>query len=161
MVCIISSNQINHRVVYMVIGADSLETLHKFLLVVSFAAGSLSVGAVWIWKMSKEHSKVSGLKEDQDSLKETVESIEERLEQFITIEQHNLMQRQCQDHIAKEQADKLHAAILAMKNDSADIREDMAVMNANICKLLGRFDVEPVKSKERRRRTDVSTGAVL
>lgn len=140
---------------------EIISTVAKSLDILKYIAGALVVIVVWVWKASKDHSKVSTLRTDHNSLRDRVDSIGEKLEEFITMDQHELMQKQCQDHIAREQAERIHAAVIAMKNDNAAIREDMAVMNANICKLLGRFDVEPVPSKERKRKTDTSQTPVL
>lgn len=145
----------------MQVDAESLAVAGKLLELSKYFAGAMVVVIVWVWKASKDHSKIGALRDDHDSLKERVDTIDDRLELFITTDQHDLMQKQCQDHIAREQAEKIHAAVIAMKNDNAIIREDMAVMNANICKLLGKFDVDPVKSKERKRRTDGLTVTTL
>lgn len=145
----------------MQVDSEILAVAGKLLELSKYIAGAMLVIIVWVWKVSKDHSKVGNLRNDHEALKDRVDSIDERLEEFITTDQHDLMQKQCQDHIAREQAEKIHAAVIAMKNDNAIIREDMAVMNANICKLLGKFDVDPVPSKERKRRTDGITGTVL
>lgn len=138
-----------------------VDTAHKLVDLFKYLAPAFVVVVVWVWKASKDHSKIGILRKDHEDLEGRVDSIDEKLDQFITVEQHTLMQQQCQDHIAREQGEKMHAAIMAMKRDNEIIREDMSVMNANICKLLGRFDVEPVMGKEKKRRTDGISGAVL
>ena len=145
----------------MQVDSESLAVASRLLELSKYFAGAMVVVIVWVWKASKDHSRISTLRDDHNSLKERVNTIDDRLDLFITADQHDLMQKQCQDHIAREQAEKIHAAVMAMKNDNAIIREDMAIMNANICKLLGKFDVDPVPSKERKRRTDGITGTVL
>ena len=140
---------------------EIISTVTKSLDILKYVAGALVVIVVWVWKASKDHSKVAILRSDHDSLKDRVDTIDDRLDEFITFDQHSLMQKQCQDHIAKEQSDKINAAVLAMISDNAVIREDMAVMNANICRLMGRFDVEPVPTKEKKRRTDIAAPQTL
>ena len=145
----------------MQVDAESLAIAGKLLELSKYFAGAMVVVIVWVWKASKDHSKIGVLRDDHNSLKERVDTIDDRLDLFITTDQHDLMQKQCQDHIAREQAEKIHAAVIAMKNDNAIIREDMAVMNANICKLLGKFDVDPVPARDKKRRTDGISGMTL
>lgn len=123
--------------------------------------GALAVLCTWIWKMSKDHSRVAAIESEISRLKEDQEKLEQSQEEFLTMEQHRLLQRECQEHVARVQGEKLHAAILVMKADNAVMREDMSIMNANICKLLGKFEVEPIQGRDKRRWSDVPQGTEI
>lgn len=132
------------------------------------AAALVVIG--WAWKASKEHSRVQNIEKDivranarADAMEKSIESLETVIkEDLITKPEHELMQERCQEHLIRMQADRLHAAVLEMKGDYAFLREELSVMNANICRLMGRFNVEPVAPKEKaKRRGDIPPTPVL
>ena len=131
--------------------------------------GAFGICLVWSWTASKEHSRFQTLETKSSDMEQKIAELETAQEDlstelrtnYINRAEHDLMQQRCQEHVAREHEAKLHKAILEMKADNADLREEMSVMNANICRLMGRFNVEPVEPKEkRRRRSDMPPGSM-
>lgn len=151
-------------------------------------AGKWAVGAIiilvgWAWKASKDYSRIDVIQGDVSNLKTTGIATQlsldnfkkEANEKFITRPEHAQMQERCQEHIARVQGEIVHAAIMSMKEENADlrlemkeesdslrqemkadnryVREELSVMNSNICRLLGKFDIHP-SSNDRKRATD-------
>ena len=123
--------------------------------IAKWVGGAAVVVIGWAWKASKEHSRVQTIEKAQvaaaaraDAMDKTIEAIEETIRRdLITKPEHELMQERCQEHLIRLQADRLHQAVLEMKGDYAFLREELSVMNANICRLMGRFNIEPVDPK--------------
>jgi isoleucyl-tRNA synthetase len=144
--------------------ADRLWDLAKWL------APSAAVMVAWVWKASKEHSRVQNIEKEQvradaraDAMEKSIDTIEQTIKtDLISKPEHELMQERCQEHLIRLQADRLHSAVLEMKGDYAFLREELSVMNANICRLMGRFNVEPIEPKSKaRRKNDLGVPPVL
>lgn len=150
--------------------------------------GQWAIGAVlfivaWVWKASKDYSRIDVIQNDVSDLKAKGTAAQlsldnfkkEANDKFITRPEHAQMQERCQEHIARVQGEVVHAAILSMKEENTDlrtemreesdilrremkadnlfVREELSIMNSNICRLLGKFDIHP-SSNDRKRATD-------
>ena len=156
---------------------DRLWETGKWVVVAALAV------VAWVWKASKDYSRIDVIQNDVSGLKVTGTATQlsldnfkkEANDKFITRSEHSQMQERCQEHIARVQGEIVHAAILSMKEENANlraemkeesdylrqemkadnhyVREELSTMNANICRLLGKFDIKPT-SHDRKRSTD-------
>lgn len=156
---------------------DRLWETGKWVVVAALAV------VAWVWKASKDYSRIDVIQSEVSGLKTTGTATQlsldtfkkEANEKFITRPEHAQMQERCQEHIARVQGELVHAAILSMKEENSELRSEMkgesnllrqemkadnlyvrdelSIMNANICRLLGNFDIKPT-SYDRKRSTD-------
>lgn len=128
--------------------------------------GVLSVVGGWIWAVSKADSKIQSLAAGQETIKADVVRIEAKQQHYITLKDFEIRQMQCQEHIARVHAEKLHDAIMEMKDetqslrsevrsDSLSLRAELSIMNANLCRLLGKFEIEPARRGAHKRKEDM------
>ena len=101
-------------------------------------AGKWAVGAIiilvgWSWKASKDYSRIDVIQNNVTGLKATDTATQlsldnfkkEANDKFITRLEHTQMQERCQEHIARVQGEIVHAAILSMKEENTDLRQEM------------------------------------
>jgi hypothetical protein len=137
----------------MTIGPEDLETSGRFLDLLlqmgKWAAGTAAAAWVAI-KWTVRAGMVAGEeKRRYQEMEERVAALEEA--NFITKPQHDDMQRICQSNLERMISDRLHKAIL-------EWRDELAVLNANVCHIMGALNINPVDQGKRRRRVDIETG---
>ena len=93
----------------------------------------------------------SGVKAGQahaeyEDLAEDVEAIKEREKSYITIPQHDAMQKICTQNLVNIIDNRTHTAM-------AELRAEMSTMNGNICKIMGALDIQQEERPHRHRRS--------
>ena len=101
------------------------------------AGAAVFIGIKGASKLGIEQRKYEELREDVDDLKD-------KSSQWLTIDAHEDQQKICQSNIEHMIDVKVHKAVM-------DMRDEMGVMNANVCKILGAMNIEPMPSNRRKR----------
>ena len=87
---------------------------------------------------------------EYEELVEDVEAIKLREKSYITIPQHDAMQKICTQNLVNIIDNRTHTAM-------AELRAEMSTMNGNICKIMGALDIKQDNGPQhyRRRSTDL------
>lgn len=86
----------------------------------------------------KSGFKAGEVKQQYTELAEDVEAIKEREKTYITVPQHDAMQRICTANLNATIDNRTHCAM-------AELRAEMSTMNGNICKIMGALDIKADK----------------
>lgn len=117
--------------------------LGKLGAAIGWVVGVLAV----LYAGIKEIIRVGGEKRRYEELREDVTELKESRKLYLTIVEHESQTELCHARLAKLSADQLNAVV-------KDLKEDMETMNANLFRLMGAMQVDPVVSPKKRRRTD-------
>lgn len=96
--------------------------------------------AAWITGkfILKSGVKAGEVKQQYADLAEDVEAIKEREKSYITVKEHESMQRTCTATLNATIDNRTHCAM-------AELRAEMSTMNGNICKIMGALDIKADK----------------
>ena len=84
------------------------------------------------------------VKSQYTELSEDVEAIKEREKSYITIPQHEILQKVCTQNLIGIIDNRTHATM-------AELRSEMSTLNGNICKIMGALDIQPDDRQPRHR----------
>ena len=85
------------------------------------------------------------VKSQYTELSEDVEAIKEREKSYITIPQHEILQKVCTQNLVSIIDNRTHTAM-------AELRSEMSTLNGNICKIMGALDIQQDDRQPRHRR---------
>ena len=89
--------------------------------------------------------KAGETKAQYEDLVEDVEAIKEREKFYITIPQHEILQKVCTQNLVSIIDNRTHTAM-------AELRSEMSTLNGNICKIMGALDIQQDDRQPRHRR---------
>ena len=89
--------------------------------------------------------KAGETKAQYEDLVEDVEAIKEREKSYITIPQHEAMQRICVSNLEHIFDNRTNQAM-------TEVRAEMSILNGNICKIMGALDIHQDGQPPRHRR---------
>ena len=85
------------------------------------------------------------VKSQYTELSEDVEAIKEREKSYLTIPQHEILQKVCTQNLVSIIDNRTHTAM-------AELRSEMSTLNGNICKIMGALDIQQDDRQPRHRR---------
>ena len=85
------------------------------------------------------------VKSQYTELSEDVEAIKEREKSYITLPQHEILQKVCTQNLVSIIDNRTHTAM-------AELRSEMSTLNGNICKIMGALDIQQDDRQPRHRR---------
>ena len=88
--------------------------------------------------------KAGETKAQYEDLVEDVEAIKEREKSYLTIPQHEILQKVCTQNLIGIIDNRTHATM-------AELRSEMSTLNGNICKIMGALDIQPDDRQPRHR----------
>lgn len=123
----------------------------------------------WVWKASKEHTTMTLMVEDVAAMKlkhvnfatvDMIKEIKDGQKIFLTVDHHNSLQTICQQQIRKEFDDK-HHELYNQTMEKIDVtNQQLSNLNANVCKIMGYMQIEPVQDGKKRRGSDYQGNAL-
>ena len=116
---------------------------------VRWVVGTLVAGVIAVWGVGKRVGKEKQANDQRYTvLRADVDLINVELKKCIRFDEHTEMQRLCRSDIDHIIDNKINHVVL-------DIRDELNVMNSNICRLMGAMNVQPIEQGGKsRRRTD-------
>jgi hypothetical protein len=79
-------------------------------------------------------------------LREDIDGLHLKSTSYVTKDEHVGMSALCREEIERMVDNRLHDAVIEM-------RDQMDVMNANLCRIMGSMEIDPVDRAYKRRRT--------
>jgi len=97
------------------------------------------------WVAGKFLVMTGHAKRKYEEVAEDIEAIKVREKSYITIPQHDAMQKICVSNLEHVVDSKLNTAV-------SDLRAEMSIMNGNICKIMGSLGIQDDGTQQRQRR---------
>jgi hypothetical protein len=114
-----------------------------------WVGGTLFAAVLVLWRVGKKVGASQELEQQRyKQLRDDIDLLKDFTSRCITGPEHVEMQRLCR-------SDLEHLIDTKINNVVLDIRDELNVMNSNICRIMGSLNVQPIEQNGKaRRRTD-------
>jgi gas vesicle protein len=124
----------------------------KVLDILKWMLGTAVAALIASWRVLRLAGKAGREQRKYEENGERLDEVEKRLENFITVKDHDRLQEICQGNIKRMVETQVHDSVREIKDQLSDL-------NGTLCYFMGRLGVDPPEKPGRRRRSDPPTEA--
>jgi len=108
--------------------------IEHLVTIVKWVGGPAAAAWVAARFLTRASFRAGEEKRKYEELSEDVEAIKDREKAYITVSQHDTMQKMCTQQLISIIDNRTHASM-------TELRLEMAAMNGNICKIMGSLGI--------------------